>query len=207
MTRWFPGRFVWPQVFVTKVVTHMAATCLSLGEGQIDICAIGSQPASQLMNCNWPANKPCDKISTCQALGWWDMLWQGGSDWHFVSLAVNQPASLPAWQLQLASQPAMWQDINLSGFGLVRHVVTGRVRLTFCVIGSQPASQLASLTATIGQPTSHVTRYQPVRLWVGQMDWEPYHIGLQSRIPALPLVPLGKWPTWPRPGKWHKWTL
>ena len=23
--------------------------------------------------------------------------------------------------------------------------------------------------------------------------------------PALPLVHLGEWPTWPRPGKWHKW--
>ena len=55
----------------------------------------------------------------------------------------------------------------------------GRVRLKFCVIGSQPASQLASfnwpasqpasLPASIGQPTSHVTRYQPVRLWVGQI--------------------------------------
>ena len=40
-----------------------------------------------------------------------------------------------------------------------------RVRLTFCLIGSQPAS----LPAAIGQPTSHVTNYQPVRLWVGQM--------------------------------------
>ena len=33
----------------------------------------------------------------------------------------------------------------------------GRVRLTFC------------LPAAIGQPASHVTRYQPVRLWVGQI--------------------------------------
>ena len=31
----------------------------------------------------------------------------------------------------------------------------GRVRLTFCLKGSQPAS--------------HVTKYQPVRLWVGQI--------------------------------------
>ena len=34
-----------------------------------------------------------------------------------------------------------------------------------------------------------------------QVDWEPNHIGPQSRIPALPLVPLGEWPTWPRPSK------
>ena len=41
----------------------------------------------------------------------------------------------------------------------------GRVRVTFCLIGSQPAS----LPAAIAQPTSEVTKYQPVRLWVGHM--------------------------------------
>ena len=33
----------------------------------------------------------------------------------------------------------------------------------------QSASQPASLPAAIGQPTSHVTKYKPVRLWVGQI--------------------------------------
>ena len=37
--------------------------------------------------------------------------------------------------------------------------------MTFCLIGSQPAS----LPAAFGQPTSHVTKYQPVRLWVCQI--------------------------------------
>ena len=37
----------------------------------------------------------------------------------------------------------------------------GWVRLAFCVLGSQPAAT--------GQAISHVTRYQPVRLWVGQI--------------------------------------
>ena len=74
--------------------------------------------------------------------------------------------------------------------------------LTFCLIGSQPAA--------IGQPTSHVTKYQPVRLLVGQMvaggqgAWPHW---AQSSIPALPLAPLGEWPTWPRPGRQHKWAL
>ena len=59
----------------------------------------------------------------------------------------------------------------------------GNVRLTFCLIGSQPASQ----PAAIGQPTSHVTKYQPVRLWVGQMV-----AGRQGTLlrPDL-LVPIG----------------
>ena len=76
---------------------------------------IGSQPASQLASCNWPANQACDMMLTCQALGWSDIWWQ--------------------------------------------------------------------------------------------VDQEHDHIGPQSRVPALPLVPLGEWPTWPRPGKWHKWAL
>ena len=33
------------------------------------------------------------------------------------------------------------------------------------------------------------------------MDREPDHIGPQSRVSALPLVPLREWPTSPRPGK------
>ena len=39
-------------------------------------CVIGSQPASQLASCNWPANQPCDKISTSQAVSWSDSWWQ-----------------------------------------------------------------------------------------------------------------------------------
>ena len=102
---------IWPQVYVTKVVTHIATWCLCLGRVRLTFCLIGSQPTS----CNWPANQPCDKISTCQLLGWSDIWWQE--------------------------------------------------------------------------------------------DQEPNLIGLQSRVPVLPLVPLGKWPTWQRPGKWHKWAL
>ena len=76
-----------------------------------------------------------------------------------VRLTLCVISSQSASQLQLASQPAMWQNINLSGFGLVRW-------------------------------------------W--QEDREPNHIGPQSRVAALWLVPLGEWPTWPRLGKWHK---
>ena len=41
--------------------------------------------------------------------------------------------------------------------------------------------------------------------WRWQVDWEPDHIGPHSRVPALPLVPLGEWPTSPRPGKGPCW--
>ena len=39
-------------------------------------CLIGSQPANQLSSCNWLANQPCDKISTCQVFGWSDIWWR-----------------------------------------------------------------------------------------------------------------------------------
>ena len=153
--------FIWPGVYVTKVVTHMATRCLCLGEGQFDI------------------------------------------------LFDRQSASQSACQLQLASQSARWQNINLSGFRLVRYLVTGRVRLTFCLIGSQPASQLANCNWPTNQPCDNISTCQALGwsdIW-WQEDREPNHIGPQSRAPALPLVPLGEWPTWPRPGKWHKWAL
>ena len=70
-----PVGYIWPQIYVTKVVTHMATRCLP----------------------------------------------GGGSGWHFVWWAVSQPAC----QLQLASQPAMWQNINLSGLRLARYLVAG----------------------------------------------------------------------------------
>ena len=47
---------------------------------RLTFCLIGSQPASQLASCNWPANQPCDEISTCQALCWSDIWWQENRD-------------------------------------------------------------------------------------------------------------------------------
>ena len=100
-------------------------------------------------------------------------------------------SSWPGCQLQFASQPAMWQDLNLSGFALVRYVVAGRVRLTFCVICSQPAS----LPAAIGQPTSHVTRYQSLRLsgWIfgGRRTRSPTTLGPCQGSQHSHLFPLG----------------
>ena len=73
-------------------------------------------------------------------------------------------------------------------------------------------SQPASLPAAIGQPTSHVTKYQPVRLQVGQIVGGRRTGGLTTLGPwpgsqHSHWFPLGEWPTWPRPGKWHKWAL
>ena len=57
------------------------------------------------------------------------------------------------------------------------------------------ASQPTSLPAATGQTTSHVEKFQPVRLWIGQIDdgrrtGSPTTFGPQFRVPALPLLPL-----------------
>ena len=54
----------------------------------------------------------------------------------------------------------------------------------------------------LGSPMGVGEPLQGVRGAFGwQVDWEPNHFGPQSRVPALPLVPLGEWPTSPRPHK------
>ena len=52
--------------------THWKQDVSVWGKVRLTFCSIGSQPASQLARCNWPAIQPCDKISTCQILGWSD---------------------------------------------------------------------------------------------------------------------------------------
>ena len=91
----------------------------------------------------------------------------------------------------------MWQNINLWGFGLVWYLVAERFRLTFCLIGSQPASQLASCSWPANQLCDNISTCQALGwsdIW-WQEDREPDHIGPQSRVLALPLVTLGEWPT------------
>ena len=85
----------------------------------------------------------------------------------------------------------------------------GLVRLTFCVLGSQPTSQLASCNWLGNQACDKISICEALGwsdMWL-QVDWEPDHIWPQSKVLALPLVPLGEWPTWPKPGKWYKWAL
>ena len=105
--------YIWSHVCMTKVVTHMATTCISLGEGQVDIL--------------------CNRHS--------------------------------------ASQPA-----------------------------------------AIGQPTSHVTKYQPVRLWDGQIFGGRW-TGSLTTLSPIPesqhsyWFPLGSDLPDLRSGKWQKWAL
>ena len=94
------GGYIWPKVNQTQrsdqmttwpeVVSQLATRCLCLGvhlttvqpdqssntlghkmslpgEGQVNIL-LDSQSAS----CNWPVNKTCEKMPTCQTVGWSD---------------------------------------------------------------------------------------------------------------------------------------
>ena len=84
-----------------------------------------------------------------------------------------------------------------------------RVRLTFCTIGSQPKSQLASCNWPANQPCDKI----PTCLIAGWSDsWWQEDRGLITLGPCAGSqhshwFPLEEWPTWPRPGKWHKWAL
>ena len=89
---WGVGYF-WPKGSLLTVILHLVIRCLywgyiwsmwpkslhtwpqdvsAWGRVRLTFCSISSQPASQLASCNWTANQPCDKISTCQTLGWSD---------------------------------------------------------------------------------------------------------------------------------------
>ena len=105
------------------------------------------------------------------------------------------------WSLNMYSIP-----IEMANFLVYIPMSMLWVRLTFCAIGSQPASLLAA----IGQSSSHVTKYHTVRLWVGQIVGGRRTGDLTILSPCpwsqhSTWFPLGDWPTWPRLGKWHKW--
>ena len=81
---------------------------------------------------------------------------------------------------------------------VVTHMATkclylGRIRLTFCSIGSQPVSQLSSCNWLGIQSCDKISTNQAVgwsdSWW--QEDRVPDYIGPLSRIPAIPLVPHG----------------
>ena len=153
---WF--QCIWPQVYVTKVVIHMATRCLCLGEGQFDILfdrQSASQPAAIGQQISHVTKYQLVRLEVGHILG--------GREGQFDILYDRQLARQLACRLLLASQPSTWQNINLSGFGLVRYVVAG-----------------------------------------GPGAWPHWP---QSRLPTLPLVPLGEWPILPWPDKWHKWPL
>ena len=82
----------------------------------------------------------------------------------------RQSANQPACQLQLASHPAMWQIINLSGFGLIREFVA-RQR-------AQPHwAPLQGPSTTTGSPwgVTYLTKARQVT----QMSSAAHHIPME----------------------------
>ena len=117
----------------------------------------------------------------------------GQLDWHSNTLGHK----MSVWGV-------IWPQVNLTK--VVTHLAWGRNRLTFCLIGSQPASQLHLAGQAAMWKNVNLSDFGWSDSWWWE-DWGPDHIGPQSRVPALQLVPLGEWPTWPRLDKWHKWAL
>ena len=129
----------------------------------------------------WPKCWPNMKLMSCSVtLGHQIPLPGSTGGWGCVWWQASLTHRLTKWQADLRY---LYRGVHLTK----DHVTTGlcdqcshthghqmsmhggRFRLTFCLLGSQPASQLASLPAAIVQPASHVARYQPVRLWVGHI--------------------------------------
>ena len=167
----------------------------------------------------WPTCWPNVKLMLCSViLGHWMPL--PGSIGGYVQWQASLTHQLTKWQADLRChfQGVHLTEVHLSTsqcdqcshtHGHQMSLYGGWVRLTFCVLGSQPASQLASCSWPANQSCDKISTCQALGwsdMW-WQEDWEPNHIGPQSRVPAPPLVPLGEWPTWPKPGKWHKWAL
>ena len=107
---------------------------------------------------------------------WPDLTSDQMQTWAKVSWGVHLTEGQPAH-----SSITLGHKVSLPGRGVhlvyVNKVVTHMATRCLCLgegkvdilFNRHPASHLASLPAAIGQPTSYVTKYQPVRLWVGQM--------------------------------------
>ena len=118
-------------VYVTKVITCMATRYLCLGEGMVDIL-FDRQSASQLASCKWPANQPCDKISTCKALGWSDDGRRTGS----LTTLGPSPGSQHSHQFPLGSDlPDQGQPSDRDEFCSLLYTIgtTFRDHLQFCI--------------------------------------------------------------------------
>ena len=101
-------------------------------------------------------------------------------------------------------------DQNSNTFGHQMSLLGGRVRLTFCEIASQPASQPASqLQLAINQPCAKMSTCQTLgwsHSWQWE-DWDQTTLDPSAGSQHSQWFPLEEWPTWPRSGRWHKWAL
>ena len=98
----------------------------------------------------------------------------------------------------------IWPQINLT-----KEVTHWATR---CLCLGEGQVYILCNSQSVSQPTSHVKKCQPVRLWVGQIVDGGRTGGLTTLGPSpgsqhSHWFPLGEWPTSPRPGRWHKWAL
>ena len=79
----------------------------------------------------------------------------------------------------------------------------------FVKIASQPASKPASCNWPANQPCAQMSTCQTSgwsHSWWRE-NWGPTTLGPSPGFKQSHWFPLGEWPTWLRPGKWHKRTL
>ena len=111
------------------------------------------------MMFSWPDLKS-DQMQTWPAVscGGWGYIWLKGSLLTVVPNLAMRCLYQGDGTSGLCDQGHHTHGHQMSAWG------EGKVDIFF-----DRVSQLASLPAAVGQPASHVTKYQPVRLWVGQM--------------------------------------
>ena len=99
-------------------------------------CLIGSQPASQLASCNWPANQPCDKISTCLAAGWSDSWWQEDKEPDHIVPLYRVPALtlVPLGGVTYLTKARQLTQMSSAALYILLELLSGTVQ--FCVYGT-----------------------------------------------------------------------
>ena len=116
---------------------YLAMVRLTFCEMAVSQPAAIGQPISHLTKCQ---TNPNSDPRVRQA----DILWD------------HQSSKQPASQLQLASQPAIWQAVNLS-----LSQILGGVHLFTSIHKWHFVRCPTSQPGAVGQPTSHLTKCQP----------------------------------------------
>ena len=148
--------------------------------------------ASQPTSYNWPANKPSDKIST----------WPQVRSWGVSIFYINTQVTFVRWpasQLQLASQPAIWQKCQSNQksdpwVGSGWHLLDGQ-SVDWPASQLQLASQQAiwqSVNLTLSQILRVSIFYINTQVTFGQMTSQPANCNWPVNQPSDKNVNLTK---------------
>ena len=100
---------------VTKVVTHMAIRCLYLGECQVDICSIGSQPAA--------TGQPTSLVTNYQPFRLWNgQIFGGRRTGRLTTLGTSPGSQRYHWFPFGSDLPVQGQASNTNELCIPLHI-------------------------------------------------------------------------------------